>query len=145
MGAFGAKPLDLQVMALYGKPGVVGKLGNQIINRAGSKFHDPSASGTDEMVPVTGGSHDISRMPSGMKEPRCQIEASQDFERTIDGSAANRGSECNDLLGGESPILIQYMFDDRSSRTGYLVSVLRKRVQHLRNVRLCPICGGSCS
>jgi hypothetical protein len=94
-------------MCADGELGPFGQILNEGLYRAVAEFDDRCATTTDEMVPVSGVSHDVCRETARFEEAMHHVDRREDLQRSVDGRSPDVGQEMDDLLGREWPVLIE--------------------------------------
>jgi hypothetical protein len=102
------------------------KAPDQFVDRASGEFDDIPALGADEMVPVAGMAHDVSRKPTRTHEPLQEAEARQNLQRPVHRCATDIGEVSDDLLGSKWFLPIEHRSNNPASRSGCPVPMICK-------------------
>jgi hypothetical protein len=116
--------------------GVAGEIANHIVERTARERNDGSALGTDEMVTMARLADDVGGMAAWLQQSSQDIDRSEDFERAINGSSANKRHLRDKLLSGERSLASEDRTDDPAAGRGHPVSVFKQDCIDIRRPEL---------
>lgn len=133
MLTLGTDPENLEMVTGDGKRRVTSKLVHDAFDRTVSECDHISAFGANKVVPVPRGADHISWVSARLQQSREEVDRGEDLQSPVDCRTADAGQFGHELFRGKRALFAHDGGDDRATRTGCAIAVIREHVERFGN------------